>query len=110
MADVLQRLDAGVLEPQPEDGVTYAHKISKAEARLDFQQSADAVERQVRAFNPVPGAFLEYQGERIRVLAAELSDLTGAPGTVLDHGLASPRGSSIVPTWSSAPARRDASD
>jgi len=99
MADVLERLDAGVPEPQPEAGVTYAHKIGKAEARLDFQQSADAVERQVRAFNPVPGAFFEYKDDRIRVLAAELSDLTGAPGTVLDHGLAiACAGGSIVPT------------
>ena len=88
MADVLERLDAIVPEPQLEDGITYAHKIDKAEARLDFRQAADAVERQVRAFNPVPGAFFEYQGERIRILAAELSDLNGAPGTVLDHGLA----------------------
>ena len=47
MADVLERLDLIVPEPQP-DGVTYAHKIDKAEARLDFQQPADAVERQVR--------------------------------------------------------------
>jgi methionyl-tRNA formyltransferase len=99
MADVLGRLDSIVPEPQPEDGITYAHKIEKAEARLDFRQAVDAVERQVRAFNPVPGAFFEYQGERIRVLAAELSDLTGAPGTVLDHGLAiACAGGSIVPT------------
>jgi methionyl-tRNA formyltransferase len=99
MADVLERLDAIVPAPQPEDGVTYAHKIGKAEARLDFQQPADAVERHVRAFNPVPGAFFEYQGERIRILAGELSDLTGAPGTVLDHGLAiACAGGSIVPT------------
>lgn len=56
---------------QPEDGVTYAAKIDKAEARIDWTQSADAVERQVRAFNPVPGAFFEFQGERIKVLAGE---------------------------------------
>ena len=45
------------------------------------------VERQVRAFNPAPGAWFEYEGERIKVLAAEISELSGAPGTVLDHGL-----------------------
>ena len=99
MADVLERLDAIVPEPQLEDGITYARKIDKAEARLDFRQAADAVERQVRAFSPVPGAFFEYQGERIRILAAELSDLNGTPGTVLDHGLAiACAGGSIVPT------------
>ena len=63
------------------------------------------VERQVRAFNPAPGAFFEYEGERIKVLAAEISELSGAPGTVLDHGLAIACGEgSIVPT--SGPARR----
>ena len=45
------------------------------------------VERQIRAFNPAPGAFFEYEGERIKILAAELSELSGTPGTVLDHGL-----------------------
>jgi methionyl-tRNA formyltransferase len=99
MADVLDRLDDIVPQPQPEEGVTYAHKIEKPEARLDFTAPAEAVERQIRAFNPLPGAFFEYQGERIRLLAAELSDLSGAPGTVLDHGLAIACGSgSVVPT------------
>jgi methionyl-tRNA formyltransferase len=99
MADVLERLDSLVPVPQPETGVTYAHKIDKAEARLDFTQSADQVERQIRAFNPAPGAFFELSGERVRILAAELSGLSGAPGTVLDHGLAiACAAGSIVPT------------
>lgn len=72
---------------QPEDGVTYAAKIEKHEARLDFTRSATEVERQVRAFNPVPGAFLEHEGERIKILAAEVANLSGAPGTVLDGTL-----------------------
>ena len=99
IADVLDRLGDIVPEPQPEDGVTYAHKIEKHEARLDFSRPAEAVERQIRAFNPVPGAFFEYEGERIRLLAAEFSGLSGEPGTVLDHGLAIACGTgSIVPT------------
>lgn len=72
---------------QPEDGVTYARKIEKSEARLDFSQSADAVERQVRAFNPVPGAFFEFQGERYRVLAADITEAAGDIGTVVDDQL-----------------------
>ncbi|WP_242139116.1 MULTISPECIES: methionyl-tRNA formyltransferase [unclassified Sphingomonas] len=56
---------------QPEDGVTYAAKIDKAETRLDFAQDAVAVERQIRAFNP-PGAWFEVAGERVRVLAADV--------------------------------------
>jgi methionyl-tRNA formyltransferase len=99
MIEVLGRLDRVGAVPQREAGATYAPKIEKHEARLDFKPSAEAVERQIRAFNPSPGAFFEYQGERIRLLGAELSDLGGAPGTVLDHGLAIACGEgSIVPT------------
>jgi len=87
MADVLERLDGLVPVPQPDDGATYAAKVDKSEARLDFSQPAEAVERQIRAFNPAPGAWFEHQGERIRILAAEISELSGAPGTVRDHGL-----------------------
>jgi methionyl-tRNA formyltransferase len=57
---------------QPDEGVTYAAKIDKAEARLDVSQSAEQVERQVRAFNPMPGAFFELNGERLRVHSAEV--------------------------------------
>ena len=69
MVEVLGDLDAYPPMAQPEDGVTYAPKIDKAELRLDFTQGADAVERQIRAFNP-PGAYFELNGERVRVLAA----------------------------------------
>ena len=87
MIEVLARLpDVGAI-PQPEEGVTYAAKIEKQEAKLDFDRSAVDVERQVRAFNPMPGAFFEYQGERIKVHRAEISDAGGPPGTVLDDRL-----------------------
>ena len=73
---------------QPDTGVTYAPKIDKAEARLDFMISAPQVVRQVRAFAPAPGAFFEHGGERVRILAAEamLSE-GGKPATVLDDRL-----------------------
>jgi len=74
-------------QPQPEDGVTYAKKIDKAETRLDFSLPADQVERQVRAFAPVPGAFFELEGERYKVLAAEAAPGGGWPGQVLDDKL-----------------------
>ncbi len=75
--------------PQPADGVTYAAKIDKAEARLDFAQPAEQVERQVRAFNPAPGAFFEHAGERVRVLAVQVSSSASGqqPGTVLGETL-----------------------
>ena len=85
--------------PQREERAIYAPKIGKQEAKLDFGRSAAEVERQVRAFNPAPGAFFEFENERIKVLAAEISDLSGAPGTVLDRRLAIACGAgSIVPS------------
>jgi methionyl-tRNA formyltransferase len=85
--------------PQREERATYAAKIEKHEARLDFARAAAEVERQVRAFNPAPGAYFQYENERIKVLGAEVSDLSGEPGTVLDHGLTIACGEgSIVPS------------
>jgi methionyl-tRNA formyltransferase len=72
---------------QPEDGVTYARKIDKAETRLDFSQDAVAVERQVRAFAPSPGAWFELEGERYKVLAAEVVEGAGTHGAVLGDEL-----------------------
>jgi methionyl-tRNA formyltransferase len=82
--------------PQPEDGVTYASKIDKAEARIDFTRSAVEVERQVRAFNPAPGAYFEYAGERIKMLSAAVMELSGAPGEVIDGQLTIACGSRAI--------------
>jgi methionyl-tRNA formyltransferase len=87
MVDMLADPGAFLAQQQPEEGVTYAAKISKAESRLDFAQPAIQVERQIRAFAPTPGAWFEYQGERVRILAAKLIDLSGPAGTVLDDQL-----------------------
>ncbi len=87
MVTVLADLNAYPPEVQGEDGVTYAHKIDKAEARIDWAQPAEQIERQVRAFAPAPGAWFEFEGERCKVLAAELAEGSSAAGTVLDDGL-----------------------
>ncbi|MBL8699772.1 MAG: methionyl-tRNA formyltransferase [Alphaproteobacteria bacterium] len=91
IVEALARLALGALPatPQPADGVTYAAKILKDEARLDWTKPAAALERAVRAFNPWPGAYFEFDGERIRVLAAqsEPGARTAAPGTTLDAAL-----------------------
>lgn len=87
MKQVLSDLSAFPPERQPADGVTYAAKIDKHEAKLDFSRSATDVERQVRAFNPAPGAFLEYGGERIKVLAADIEPGDREAGAVLDQRL-----------------------
>lgn len=83
---VLHRIRDYPPKDQPDTGVTYAAKLTKEEARLDFTQSAETVLRQVQAFNP-PGAFFEHAGERIRVLAAVPATHDGSPGEVFDDGL-----------------------
>lgn len=87
LVDTLRDLSAHRHVPQPEEGVTYAKKIDKSEARLDFSGTAAQVERQVRAFTPAPGAFFELEGERYKVLTAEPSDAIGIPGTTIDDNL-----------------------
>jgi len=87
MVEVLADPGAFLAQPQPEEGVTYANKIDKAESRLDFTRTAIEVERQVRAFAPAPGAWFEHAGERVRVLAADPVDFKGPAGTILDDQL-----------------------
>jgi methionyl-tRNA formyltransferase len=72
-------------QPQPIAGVTYASKIDKAEARIDWKRNAAEIERQVRAFAPAPGAWFEAKGERIKMLEACVADGGGKPGKVLDE-------------------------
>jgi methionyl-tRNA formyltransferase len=68
--------------PQSAAGVTYAHKLGKEEGALDWRRPAAELERKVRAFHPWPGTWFDFQGERIKVLAAGLALASGAPGTV----------------------------
>ena len=75
-------------QPQPDDGATYASKVAKSEARIDWSRPADEIERQVRAFAPVPGAWFEVNGERVKLLSAAVGDdKSGQPGEVLDDAL-----------------------
>ena len=67
-------------QAQPDVGATYASKIDKAEARIDWSRPADAVERQVRAFNPMPGSWFEVNGERVKLLEAEVEFTPRHPG------------------------------
>lgn len=68
---------------QPEDGVTYAAKIDKAEARIDWAQPAAQVDRQIRGLSPFPGAWCEIGGERVKLLSSAVVDGAGEPGQVL---------------------------
>ena len=87
MVRVLADLGAFPCVAQPQEGVTYAAKIDKAETKLDFSLSAAAVERQIRAFNPTPGAWFEFDGDRFRVLAADIVAAHGATGEIMDDQL-----------------------
>ena len=70
--------------PQPAEGVTYAHKIDKAEAAIDWAQPATVIERRVRAFDPFPGASFQLDGEVVKLWRAALrADVAGVPGQVL---------------------------
>jgi methionyl-tRNA formyltransferase len=83
----LERLDDLVPAPQPEAGVTYAAKIDKAEARVDWSRPAVEVDRLIRGLAPFPGAWSELGGERVKLLMSEVAAGAGPPGTVLDGRL-----------------------
>ena len=107
MVEVLAKLDRIGRHAAAGRSAPPTRRRSKSRRRSSISpQPADQVERQVRAFNPAPGAYFEYEGERIKVLAAEISELSGAPGTVLDHGLAIACGGGRdrARAWSSGPA------
>ena len=70
-------------QPQPDAGVTYASKIDKAEARIDWSRPAVEVDRLIRGLSPHPGAWCEVAGERVKLLASRLAEGQGAPGDVL---------------------------
>jgi methionyl-tRNA formyltransferase len=87
MTAVLANLDGFPAIAQSDVGVTYATKIDKAETRLDFNSSMEMLERQIRAFNPAPCAWFEFEGQRYRVLAAERISASGGIGLVIDDQL-----------------------
>ena len=82
-------IDFGVLHPLPQDDAeaTYAAKIDKAEARIDWSKPAEEIERLVRGLAPFPGAWFELGGDRVKLLRAELAEGSGTPGTILDDRL-----------------------
>lgn len=85
IVEALEALPAGTLvaTPQPAEGVTYAAKIGKAEAAVDWTRPAIEIERAVRAFNPFPGAIATLDGTPVKLWRARAIDATGTPGEVL---------------------------
>ena len=83
---VLEELDTLTPQPQPEAGVTYAHKITKDESRIDWTRPAAEIDRQIRGLSPFPGAWTTLEGTRVKLLNSRVADGHGTPGEVL-HGL-----------------------
>ena len=83
IVQALDRLPDLRVVPQPEDGVTYAAKIDKAEARVDWTQPATEVDRLIRGLSPFPGAWCEIGGERVKLLGSRVMEAAGEPGQVL---------------------------
>ena len=85
VADLQQLQQTGRLNatPQPPAGITYAQKLSKEEAKIDWNESALVIERKIRAFNPVPGAWVEYQNQPLKIWRAEAVAQSGRAGEVL---------------------------
>ena len=84
IVEALSRLPDLVAQPQDEASASYAAKLRKSEARIDWTRSSEAIDRQVRAFDPVPGAETRFQGESLKVWEVETATGRGAPGTVLE--------------------------
>jgi methionyl-tRNA formyltransferase len=87
MVEVLADLAAFLPEVQDDAAAIYAPKIDKAEAKIDWAADANVIERLVRGLAPFPGAWFELEGERVKLLLAEVVEGAGSPGTVLDADL-----------------------
>lgn len=102
VVSALAQLEAGTLQAtaQPEEGVTYASKITKEECRIDFSRSAQAVHDHARGLSPFPGAWFEVaidgKVERLRVLTTQVAAGTGEPGLILDESLTIACGSGAI--------------
>lgn len=93
LVETLRALAAGAVEPRAQDDsrATYARRLKKADGRIDWSLSAVAIERQLRAYDPWPGCFTLYEGERLKLLAASVVETRdrqaeGEPGSVLEVG------------------------
>ncbi|SHN48349.1 methionyl-tRNA formyltransferase [Erythrobacter sanguineus] len=88
MVEVLGDLAAFPPEPQADSAAIYAPKIDKAESKIEWAEPAEVIERQVRGLAPFPGAWFLLEGERVKLLLAEVIEASGNPGAVLDDDFA----------------------
>jgi len=89
LVETLAKIESGEAQetPQPEDGVTYAHKITPAETRIDWSRPAREVDCMIRGLAPAPGAWFELDGVRVKALHSRLGQGEGQPGEALDDQL-----------------------
>ncbi len=89
MARTLAALERGTIadQPQPQDGATYAKKIAKEEARIDWSKPAQEIDCLIRGLSPVPGAWCEFNGERLKIRDCAPMFGSGVPGEVIDDQL-----------------------
>jgi len=96
MIEVLANLAVFAPEPQNDELAIYAPKIDKAQARIDWEESAEVIERQVRGLAPFPGAWFELEGERVKLLRSVVFEGNDEPGTILDGNLTIACGASAI--------------
>lgn len=89
LIETLAKVERGdaIETPQSEDGVTYAHKITPAEARIDWNRPAREIDWMIRGLSPAPGAWFELNGARVKALHSRLGQGAGVPGEALDDEL-----------------------
>jgi len=83
--DALRMLAKGIAPRIPQDNTlaTYAPKLTRDDGRIDWSESAEVIERKIRAFNPWPGAFMKLDGQNLKIFSASIADLSGEPGEIL---------------------------
>jgi len=87
IVDALTQLTNLTPEPQPDDGMCYAAKIDKSEAKVDWADDARRIDRHIRGLSPFPGAWTEIDGQRVKLLASRMGQGCGIPGNVVDDSL-----------------------
>lgn len=107
----LANLETRIAEPQPEEGVTYAHKLTKEEAKINWAETATVIDRKIRAFNPVPTAWTILDGANVKIWAATVQTASGPVGQVLaasSEGLlvGAGEGSLLITEWQVAGSKR----
>ena len=93
---VLDTFSSYSAQAQSEKGITYAKKIDKSEAKIDWSLSAETIDRKIRALSPFPGAWTEINGERIKLLNSKIRDKENKPGIVLNDGFSIACGTKAV--------------